>query len=77
LQRRTRHPTASTAATTSETTAESKRIILNDIYSKSDEFFEHDLSALKDNNDLVAEVVEIRRLYDSVQYHFARRATSQ
>jgi hypothetical protein len=40
-----------------ETSAEAKRIVLNDIGAKWDKFSEQDLSALKGNEDLVAQVV--------------------
>jgi division protein CdvB (Snf7/Vps24/ESCRT-III family) len=45
-----------TAAKT-ESAAESKRIVLKEIGSKWDRFSEQELSALKDNNELVTQVV--------------------
>src|ERR1700719_908161 len=65
------------AGAISETTSESKRILLKEIGSKRDKFSAYDLSALKHTHDLVPQVVEIYQLYESIQYPFPRRATSQ
>ena len=65
------------AGAISETTSESKRILLKEIGSKWDKFSAHNLSALKHTHDLVPQVVEIYQLYESIQYPFPRRATSQ
>jgi hypothetical protein len=50
------------AGTISETTSESRRILLKEIGSKWDKFSAHDLSALKHKHDLVNQVVEIYQL---------------
>lgn len=44
-------------AAKSESAAESKRIVLKEIGSTWNKFSEQELSALKDNNDLVTQVV--------------------
>ena len=46
------------AGAISETTSESKRILLKEIGSKWDKFSAHNLSALKHTHDLVPQVVE-------------------
>jgi hypothetical protein len=50
-------PGASNVAAKSETSAETKQIVLKEIGSKWGKFSEQDLSALKGSDDLVSQVV--------------------
>jgi hypothetical protein len=50
-------PTSGVAASKPEMTAETKQIVLKEISAKWGKFSEHDLSALKGNDDLVNQVV--------------------
>lgn len=50
-------PTSSVAASKPEMTADTKQIVLKEIGAKWSKFSEHDLSALKGNDDLVNQVV--------------------
>jgi hypothetical protein len=49
--------TSDVAAAKPEMTAEARQIVLKEIGAKWDKFSEHDLSALKGNDDLVNQVV--------------------
>jgi hypothetical protein len=49
--------TSDVAAAKPEMTAETKQIVLKEIGAKWNKFSEHDLSALKNNDDLVNQVV--------------------
>jgi hypothetical protein len=49
--------TSDGAAAKPEVTAEAKEIVLKEIGAKWSKFSEHDLSALKGNDDLVSQVV--------------------
>jgi division protein CdvB (Snf7/Vps24/ESCRT-III family) len=49
--------TSNTTSAKPEVTAETRQIVLKDIRAKWDKFSEHDLSALKGNDDLVNQVV--------------------
>jgi hypothetical protein len=51
------NPTSGVAASVPEVTAETKQIVLKEIGTKRSKFSEHDLSALKGNDDLVNQVV--------------------
>jgi hypothetical protein len=50
-------PTAKTAAATPEQVAATKQIVLKEIEVKWNKFSKHDLSALKNKDDLVTQVV--------------------
>lgn len=54
------------AATEQDPSAESKQIVLKEIGAKWSKFSEHDLSSLKDKDDLVAQVVAKYGLEKSV-----------